>query len=85
MPHLLNQVVYPDNNTQFNGINATKLYQISMDSINNETTDKDKHETWRRFVQEIFRVAKQQERYKNGEIGRQTFTDREIQNLLDNR
>jgi len=61
--------VDPCNSAQFNSINATKLQQISLDSISNESTDKDKHESWRRFVIEIFRVAKMQERYKRGEIG----------------
>jgi hypothetical protein len=61
--------VDPCNSKQFNYINAAKLQQISLDSINNESTDKDKHESWRRFVVEIFRVAKMQERYKKGEIG----------------
>lgn len=75
----------PCNSTKFNCINATKLQQISLDSISNESTEKDKHESWRRFVVEIFKVAKMQERYKNGEIGEISFTDREIQNLPDNR
>jgi hypothetical protein len=66
---MLNQVTDPRNRTQFNSIDVTKLHQISMDSINNETTDKDKHESWRRFVNEIFQAARQQERYKDGETG----------------
>ena len=58
----------PSNRTQFNCVTATILEQISLDSISDENSEKDKHESWRRFVVEIFRVAKLQERYKRGEI-----------------
>lgn len=85
LPHILIQIVDPCNNTQFNCIDATKLQQISLDSISNESTDKDKHESWRRFVHEIFRVAKQQERYKKGEIGEVNLYRSRYPNLPDNR
>lgn len=45
------------------------LEQITNDYINNETTGKHRHGIWRAHLKELFRVAKMQERYRNGEIG----------------
>ncbi|KAL3423535.1 hypothetical protein PVAG01_05282 [Phlyctema vagabunda] len=53
------------------GLNVKKLEDVTMEAMNAWFNDKDHpaNAKKRPYLKEIFKVAKQQERYKNGEIG----------------
>ena len=52
------------------GLNVKKLEEVTMEAMNNWFNDKEHpaNAQKRPFLKEIFKVATQQERYKNGEI-----------------
>jgi hypothetical protein len=53
------------------GLNVRKLEEVTEESMGNWFSDPEYPEnaTKKRFLKEIFKVAKAQERYKRGEIG----------------
>jgi hypothetical protein len=53
------------------GLNVTKLEEVTNEALSTFFSDKDNSNNAKKkpFLKEIFRVAKQEERYKNGEIG----------------
>jgi hypothetical protein len=56
------------------GLNIKKLEEVTMEAMSNWFNDKDHPEnaSKRPFLKEIFKVAKTEERYKRGEVGRST-------------
>jgi hypothetical protein len=54
------------------GLNVKKLEEVTMETMSIWFNDKDHPEnaTKRPFLREIFKIAKAEERYKNGEIGK---------------
>jgi hypothetical protein len=54
------------------GLNVKKLEEATMESMSNWFNDKEHPENAakRVYLKEIFKVAKAEERYKNGEIGK---------------
>ena len=54
------------------GLNVQKLEEVTMEAMSNWFNDKDHPDnaTKRPFLKEIFKVARAEERYKNGEIGK---------------
>jgi hypothetical protein len=52
-------------------LNVKKLEEATMEAMSNFFNDKDHKENAQKrvFLKEIFKVARAQERYKNGEIG----------------
>jgi hypothetical protein len=54
------------------GLNVKLLEEATMESLSVWFNDKDHPENGKKkvFLKEIFKVAKMQERYKNGEIGK---------------
>lgn len=59
------------------GLNVKKLEDATMEAMSNWFNDKEHKENGQKrpFLKEIFRVAKAQERFKNGEIGKQSSTN----------
>jgi hypothetical protein len=57
------------------GLNVKKLEEVTMEAMSNWFNDKDHPENAnkRPFLKEIFKIAKAEERYKNGEIGEFDF------------
>ena len=53
------------------GLNVKKLEEVTMEAMSNFFNDKDHPENAQKrvYLKEIFKVAKQQEKFKNGEIG----------------
>jgi hypothetical protein len=53
------------------GLNVRKLEEVTMEAMSNWFNDKEHPENAakRPFLKEIFKVAKAEERYLNGEIG----------------
>lgn len=53
------------------GLNVKKLEDVTMEAMSNWFNDKEHPEnaTKRPFLKEIFKIARAEERYKNGEIG----------------
>lgn len=56
------------------GLNVKKLEEVTMEAMNNWFNDPEHPENNAKkpFLREIFKVAKVEERYKNGEIGEST-------------
>jgi len=54
------------------GLNVKKLEDVTMEAVSNWFNDKDHPENAQKkpYLKEIFKIAKAQERYKNGEIGK---------------
>jgi Zn-dependent M32 family carboxypeptidase len=52
-------------------LNVKKLEEVTMEAISNWFNDKDHPENAQKrpFLKEIFKIAKAEERYRNGEIG----------------
>ena len=74
--HVLKMIIEPHDKqcptVQKLGLNVKKLDEVTMEAMSNWFSDKEHPEnaTKKPFLKEIFKVARQQERYKNGEIGR---------------
>lgn len=74
LAHILLMIVEPRQTQQQAvqklGLNVKKLEDVTFEAMNNWFNDKDHpaNAQKRPFLKEIFKVAKQQERYKNGEI-----------------
>ena len=54
------------------GLNVKKLEEVTMEAMSNWFNDKEHPENAAKkpFLKEIFKVARAEERYKNGEIGK---------------
>jgi hypothetical protein len=54
------------------GLNVRKLEEVTMEAMSNWFNDKEHPENAQKrpFLKEIFKIAKAEERYKNGEIGK---------------
>jgi hypothetical protein len=74
--HILMMIIEPANKqcptVQKLGLNVRKLEEVTSEAMSNWFNDKDHPENAqkRSYLKEIFKVAKIQERYKNGEIGK---------------
>lgn len=53
------------------GLNVKKLEEVTMEAMSNWFSDKDHPENAEKkpFLKEIFKVAKEEERFKDGQIG----------------
>lgn len=75
MVHILNMIVEPAAQQHLTvqrlGLNVKKLESATMEVMSPWFADKEhpENELKRPFLKEIFKVARVQERYKNGEIG----------------
>jgi hypothetical protein len=72
--HILKLVVEPKHehpDVQKLNLNVKKLEEITMEALSGFFADKENPANFRKkpYLTEIFRVAKQQERFKNDEIG----------------
>ncbi|KAH8879732.1 hypothetical protein GQ53DRAFT_853325 [Thozetella sp. PMI_491] len=73
--HILRLVVEPNNNQhsaiRYLNLNIGKLEEVTMECLNSFFADKEnpKNSQKKLYLKEIFKVAKFEERYKNGEIG----------------
>ena len=73
--HILRMVIEPEQKQcpaiQKLELNVKKLEEVTMEAMSNWFNDKEHPENAakRPFLKEIFKVAKFEERYKNGEIG----------------
>ena len=63
-------------------LNVKKLEDVTMEAVSNWFNDKEHPENAQKrpFLKEIFKIAKAEERYKNGEIGELVF---DLLGLLD--
>lgn len=52
-------------------LNVAKLEEVTMDALSTFFSDKENGNNAKKkpYLKEIFKVARQEERYKNGEIG----------------
>jgi hypothetical protein len=57
------------------GLNVKKLEEVTMEAMSNWFNDKEHPENAQKklYLKEIFKIAKAEERYKNGEIGELDF------------
>lgn len=57
------------------GLNVRKLEEVTMEALSNWFNDKDHPDNAQKkvYLKEIFKVAKAQERYKDGAIGKSCF------------
>ena len=75
MVHILRMIVKPIREQhpaiQKLELNVQKLEEVTMEAMSNWFNDKDHIENAQKrpFLKEIFKVAKTEERYRNGEIG----------------
>jgi hypothetical protein len=73
--HILKMIIEPPHKqcptVQKLGLNVKKLEEVTMEAMSIWFNDADHPENLSKkpFLKEIFKVAKAQERYKNGEIG----------------
>lgn len=80
--HILHMIVEPRPSqhveVQRAGLNIQKLESVTNDALYAFFHDKESPNNAKKeeFLKEIFRVAKQQERFKNGEIGKSSHTSR---------
>ena len=60
------------------GLNVKKLEEVTMEAMSIWFNDKEHPENGakRPYLREIFKIAKAEERYKNGEIGKQRVMTR---------
>jgi hypothetical protein len=74
--HILRMIVEPRHNqhptVQKLELTVKKLEEVTMEAMSNWFNDKDHPEnaSKRALLREVFKVAKEEARYKNGEIGR---------------
>jgi hypothetical protein len=68
--HILRLVINadPDKTPNIKNINIRKLEELTNEAMSNWWNEKD-NVLKRPFLKEIFKVAKQEERYRNGELG----------------
>ena len=73
--HILRLIVNPDPDKAQNirNINIKKLEELTNEAMSNWWNEKD-NLLKRPFLREIFKVAKQEERYRNGELGMISFS-----------
>ena len=71
--HILSLVVEPvakqHADIQKLGLNVKKLEECTNEALSGFFSESATNASKKQFLTEIFKVAKQQERYKNGEIG----------------
>lgn len=53
-----------------------KLEETTVEALSSFFMDNEANAKKRPFLNEIFKVARQEERYKNGEIGKLSFPDK---------
>jgi hypothetical protein len=72
--HILRLIINPDPDKAQNikNINIKKLEELTNEAMSNWWNEKD-NLLKRPFLKEIFKVAKQEERYRNGELGMISF------------
>lgn len=65
-------------------INVAKLEEATWDALSGFFADHNQPNNLKKkpFLKEIFRVARYQERFKNGEIGRSTLSQPDTHQLL---
>lgn len=74
--HILKMIIEPYHKqcptVQKLGLNVKKLEEVTMEAMSTWFADKDRPENLAKkpFLKEIFKVAKKQERYKNGELSK---------------
>ncbi|CAG8970706.1 hypothetical protein HYALB_00001487 [Hymenoscyphus albidus] len=72
--HILRMIIQPQSQqvsaVAKQGLNVKKLEEVTMEAMSNWFSDKDHPENAEKkpFLKEIFKVAREEERYKNGEI-----------------
>jgi hypothetical protein len=73
--HILTLVVEPRQNqhpsVQKVDLNVKKLETVTMENLSGWFAEKPENMDKKKYLKEIFKVAKAEERYKNGEIGEQ--------------
>jgi hypothetical protein len=73
--HILRLVMQPKHLQQSDiqkvNLNVAKLEEVTMEALNNFFGDKDNPNNSKRkpYLKEIFKIAKTEERYRNGELG----------------
>ena len=73
--HILRMIVEPPKNQCATvlklELNVKKLEEVTMEAMSNWFNDKEHPENLQKkpYLKEIFKIAKAEERYKNGEIG----------------
>jgi hypothetical protein len=76
--HILRMIIEPRNSqcatVQKLGLNVEKLEQVTNESMKNWFKENPDNAAKKVYLKEIFRVARLEERYKNGEVGRLTRT-----------
>ncbi len=78
MIHILKMVLEPNNNQHADirplDLNVAKLEDATMECLNSFFADKEnpKNALKKPYLKEIFKVAKFEQRYRNGEIGQST-------------
>lgn len=76
LAHILKMIIEPSEQqnatVQKLGLNVKKLEETTMEVMSNWFNDKEHPENAqkKKYLKEIFRVAKAQERFKRGEIGK---------------
>lgn len=74
LAHILRLVVEPNAkqhpDIQKLGLNVKKLEETTVEALSSFFMDNEANAKKRPFLNEIFKVARQEERYKNGEIGK---------------
>ncbi|KUJ12889.1 uncharacterized protein LY89DRAFT_196326 [Mollisia scopiformis] len=77
--HILRMVVEPANQQHPSiekfGLNVRKLEEVTMEAMNNWFNDKEHPDNAQKkpFLKEIFKIARAEEKYKNGEIDGSTY------------
>lgn len=56
------------------GLNVKKLEECTNEALSGFYAESETHSGKKQYLNELFRVARQQERYKHGEIGMLGFT-----------
>ena len=77
--HILRMIIEPRERQHITvqklGLDVKKLEEVTMEAMSNWFNDKEHPENSQKrpFLKEIFKIAKAEERYKNGEIGELDF------------
>jgi len=74
--HIIRMIVQPRDNqcptVQKLGLNVRKLEEVTMEAMSNWFNDKEHPENAQKkpYLKEIFKIARGEERYKDGQIGK---------------
>ena len=78
--HILSLVIEPNENQHPDvkklQLNVKKLEECTNEALSGFYAESPTNSSKKQFLNEIFKVARQQERYKNGEIGMAHLSDR---------